>query len=72
MFFPERKHRPLKPRGGLAHNAPIYHCIEALKTSAAGSNDRTGTREVLEWIITHIHLPNVEIAEIKSLLAAHP
>ncbi len=71
-FFPERKHRPLEPRGGLAHNAPIYHCIEALKTSATGTPERSGAREVLQWIIDHIHLPKIEVAEIKALLTAHP
>jgi hypothetical protein len=71
-FFPERRHRPLEHRGGLAHNAPIFLCIEALKASAAGSAERAEAREVIEWIRDHIFLPGEEIREIGSLLAAHP
>lgn len=71
-FFPERRHKGLAPRGGLAHNAPIFHCIEALKNSAPKSTEREEAREILEWIIGHIHLPKAEVIEIESLLAAHP
>ena len=70
-FFAERRHRPLQPRGALAHNAPIYHCIEALKGSTAGSAERAEAREILEWIVSHIYLPKKEIAEIRLLLAAY-
>lgn len=70
-FFPKKKHRPLD-RGGGFTNGGIFNVIQNLKNSSPGSPDRQEMQEVLTWVLSHIYLPEKEVKEIRSIMAAHP
>lgn len=71
-FFPELRHRNPPINYGRAQNGAIFNCIQTLKGSKPGSEDRLETRELLLWVKEHLFLPRVEVDEITRLLEAYP
>ncbi len=70
-FFPNKRHRPVN-RGGGFTNGGIFNVIQNLKNSVPGSPDREEMRQVLTWVLEHIFLPKVEVAEIRKIMDDHP
>ncbi len=72
LLFCPGEHEPITLRGGIAHNAPIYKRIEALKESAAGSPERQTEREILIWLIANLKFRKEDEEFINGALCTNP